>query len=203
MNRWLGTPALAGSNPELPTRGRLKAAFRSPGSWPRCAIPQSWRLPMNRSAELQFCPNQQRVKLTLRAPIACFLALMRVQSWRSKLLEPERRSVTGFGLLRHAKPVANRRSARPVQGPDARQRLKVEALHEPLARNAGFSRQQPGTSNARPPEGGVPIARFMVPMHDFDIVRALHETQDSARSFRGHRDFKFCGSLCPPKLCAE
>ena len=85
MNRWLGTPALAGSNPELPTRCRLKAAFRSPGSWPRCAIPQSWTLPMNRSAELQLCANQQRAKLELRAPIVRFMALMRVQGWRSKL----------------------------------------------------------------------------------------------------------------------
>src|SRR5688572_7210820 len=32
---------------------------------------------------------------------------------------------------------------------------------------------------------------------------ALHEPGESAQSFGGHRDFKFRGPLCPPKLCAE
>jgi hypothetical protein len=42
MNRWFGVPALAGGTPR-----RLKPGLRAwrPGSWSRCAMRVSWRLP--------------------------------------------------------------------------------------------------------------------------------------------------------------
>ena len=52
------------------------------------------------------------------------------------------------------------------------------AAHEPVARHAGFSRQHPGTPNALPPEGGVPIARCMGPMHDTEIVEPPQEPSE-------------------------
>ena len=47
------------------------------------------------------------------------------------------------------------------------------------------------------------FTRCVIPVVAAHVKLCFREPQDSAQSFGGHRDFKFRGPLCPPKLCAE